>query len=424
MKILIKNGRLTDPASRTDSVRDILTDSGIIEKIGRDINDSAEYTVDARGMWVVPGLIDMHVHFRDPGYLYKEDIFTGSAAAAAGGFTSVLTMPNTNPAVDCAETVSYICRKAEQVGFINVFVCGSVTKNQAGLTLSDISGMAEAGIKALSEDGKSVENPTLLKKALEECKKLGIPMLSHCEDAKLSANGVMNDGARAKLLGLSGIPASSEVSIVARDIALASEIGAALHICHVSAKDSVELIRAAKKKGVNVTAEAAPHHFILSEDVLDGKDTNFKMNPPLRGRDDVEAVIQGIADGTIDCIATDHAPHSSDEKNGTFKDAPNGIVGLETSLPLCVTYLVKTKILTPLELIEKMSLNPSKILKLNGGHISVGGPADITVFDPDAEFIIDPAAFKSKSKNTPFGGFKVSGKARCTIKGGRIVFKD
>jgi dihydroorotase len=284
-----------------------------------------------------------------------------------------------------------------------------------GKELSDIEEMVKAGVKALSEDGKSVADANLLKAAFELCKKYGIPMLSHCEDISLAAGGVMNEGARAKELNLKGISAKSEYSVVARDIALARETGAALHICHVSVAESVEIIREAKKQGVNVTAEAAPHHFILTENDVDGTDANYKMNPPLRSENDKAAIIEGLRDGTIDCIATDHAPHAFFEKNTAFKDAANGIVGLETSFPLSYTYLVKTGVLTPLQLAEKMSYNPAKILKTGRGVIQEDYPADITIVNPNAEYVLNSSEFKSKSKNTPFSGFSVSGRVEYTI---------
>lgn len=423
-KVLIKNGRLINPATGFDGVTDILIDGPVIKKIGACEEIFADIIIDAHGMWVVPGLIDMHVHFRDPGYEYKEDIFTGQSAAAAGGFTSVCVMPNTKPVTDSAEVVEYIIKKAKQANLINVIPCGSVTKNQAGEELSDIAGMVSAGALALSEDGKSVANSLLLKKALEECEKYQIPMLSHCEDMFLAENGAMNLSETSKRLALSGIPVSSEAASIARDIIIAAETGARLHICHVSASLSVDIIREAKKRGVNVTAEAAPHHFILTDEDINGTDANFKMNPPLRSGEDVTAVLLGLADGTIDCIATDHAPHSYEEKNCGFASAANGIIGLETSLPLCMTYLLKKNILTPSELIEKMSVNPAKILGLNKGSVMEGALADITIIAPNEEYIIDSSRFKSKSKNTPFNGFKVTGRVKYTICGGRVVYND
>lgn len=424
LEILILNGRLIDPASGFDSITDILIEDSVVKKIGKTSGESAQKIIDAKRMWVVPGLIDMHVHFRDPGYEYKEDIISGSAAAAAGGFTSVCTMPNTNPVTDSPETVEYIAEKAGRANLVNVIPCGSVTKNQAGLELSDIGGMVSKGAMALSEDGKSVTDSLLLKKAFEECKKYDIPMLSHCEDPFLSKAGVVNEGEVSRRLNLRGIPASAETVIAARDIILAEETGAKLHICHVSAKTCVDIIRDAKKRGVKVTAEAAPHHFILSEEDIDGTDANFKMNPPLRSKEDVTAVISGLIDGTIDCIATDHAPHCKNEKSGGFLNAANGIIGLETSLPLSITYLVKKGVLTPSDLIEKMSVNPSEILKIGKGCIGEGLCADIAIIDPDAEYVIDSSNFKSKSRNTPFDGIKVTGRIKYTICGGRVTYED
>jgi len=394
MSLIIKNGILINPYSDINGIRDIFIENGLVKAIAPSLDIPAKETVDASGLWVTPGLFDMHVHFRDPGYTHKEDMSSGQAAAAAGGFTGVAVMPNTSPVVDCPETVSYI---KERSGLIDVYICGSVTKGQNGRELSDIGGMAGCGIAALSEDGFSVADTALLKKAMDECVRYDIPMLSHCEGAGVEADAV------------------------SRDIVIAEKTNAALHICHVSTAASVGVIRAAKARGANVTAEAAPHHFVLSD--IDIIDANFKMNPPLRGKDDVNAILEGLRDGTIDCIATDHAPHLSNEKNVPYEDAPNGVIGLETSLPLCITYLVKTNILTPVELIKKMSYNPAKILKTGKGFIKEGEKADITIIDPNAEHTINAEKFKSKSRNTPFNGFLVTGRVRYTIKGGEIIYK-
>jgi dihydroorotase len=423
MKILIKNGRIINPASGIDKKADILISDGKVEKISENIEESAERTIDAAGKWVVPGLIDVHVHLREPGFEYKETIATGSYAAAAGGYTTICCMPNTKPVVDSEIMVEYIKLKAQREAVVNVLPIGAITKGQKGEELAEIGKMAKAGACAISEDGRSVVNSGILKTAMSYSKMFDIPVLSHCEDKDLVAGGCMNYGAQSQIMGLKGISNDSEDVIVARDIILAKSTGARLHICHVSTKGAVDLIRYAKSQGQDVSAEITPHHFTLDDTAVDSYDANTKMNPPLRSKEDVEAVREALEDGTAEIIATDHAPHSSDEKNCEYEKAAFGIVGLETALPLGITVLVDGGYITENQLIEKMSVNPAKLLGIKKGNISEGFDADITIINPDIQYSIDSSTFLSKGKNTPFNGYKVRGKVEMTIVGGKIVFE-
>ncbi len=422
MRLLIKGGRVLDPANGIDKVMDVLCEDGKIKAVADNIDESADEVVDAAGKWVAPGLIDLHVHLREPGYERKETIASGSRAAACGGVTTICAMPNTNPVTDNEIIVEYIKMKAEKEAVVNVLPIGAITKGQKGEELADIGRMAKAGACAISEDGRSVANAGLMKTALRYARMFDMPVFDHCEDDTLSGKGVMNAGDRASLLGLKGISNDSEEVIVSRDMILADSVGAPIHLCHISTKGSVELIRQAKERGVKVTAEVTPHHFTLCDEDITDYNADFKMNPPLRSREDLEAVRQALKDNILEVIATDHAPHHIDEKNCEFEKAANGIVGLETSLSLAVTELVHGGILTPYELIEKMSTNPARILKKdNIGNLSVGSDADITVIDPDREYTIEKDKLHSKGKNTPFAGRRVKGIAACTIVGGKIV---
>ncbi len=410
--------------SRTDGKKDILVEDGKIIALADKIEDSADRIIDAEGLWVTPGLIDVHVHLREPGYEYKETIKTGSRAAAKGGFTTICCMPNTNPVIDNEILVEYIKMKAEREALVNVLPIGSITKGQKGEELSNIGKMVEAGICAISEDGKSVENAGLLKKAMKYASMYNIPVLSHCEDKSLAGDGVMNAGEMAQRLGMKGISADSEEVIVARDIILGRSTGVKLHICHISTAGSVQLIKEAKMRGEKVTAEVCPHHFSLTDEAVEGYDANTKMNPPLRSKKDVESIKQALKENIIEIIATDHAPHHIDEKNCEYDKAAFGIVGLETAVALGITHLVEEGVLSPLELIEKMSTNPAKLLGINKGSLETGKIADITLIDPNEEYVIDVNHFESKSKNSPFHGYKVKGRVKYTIVAGKIVLDN
>lgn len=424
MKLLIQNGQVIDPASQTNEILDILVENGIIVKIAKNIIDEADKVIDATGDWVTPGFIDVHVHLREPGYEYKETIATGTRSAAKGGFTTICPMPNTNPVCDSDIMVEYIKLKAEREGIVHVLPIGAITKGQKGEELSNIGKMAKAGACAISEDGKSVSSSGLLKTAMKYAKMFDIPVLSHCEDIALVSGGCMNAGSTAQLLGLKGISNDSEEVIVARDMILAKSTDSKLHICHMSTKGSVELLRQAKLSGQNVTAEATPHHFTLSDDFITDYDGNTKMNPPLRSKEDVLAIRQALKENIIEIIATDHAPHSIDEKNCEYEKAAFGIVGLETALPLGITVLVEENWLTPMELIAKMTWNPAKMLGIDKGTLTVGKAADITIINPKESYKIDTSTFVSKSKNSPFEGFDVKGKVLYTIVDGDIVLEN
>lgn len=424
MTILIKNGRLINPSENLDKVMDIFVEDGIIKEKAESIEKQADTVIDAAGCYVMPGLIDLHVHFRDPGLTYKEDIETGSKAAAKGGFTTVCCMPNTKPVVDNVETVKYIIEKGEKTGLTNVLPVGAVTKNMAGVEITDVEELKKAGICAISEDGKSVMNSGVYRKAMKNAAKANVPVLAHCEDINLVEGGVINLGDKSSELGVKGISNAVEDVIAMRDIMLAKETGATLHLCHCSTKDSVEMVKRAKEEGIKVTAEVCPHHFSMCSDDITSNDGNFKMNPPLRAREDMEALIKGLQDDIMDVISTDHAPHSAEEKAKDLEHAQFGIVGLETSVALTVTNLVKKGYLTPMQMAAKMSYNPAKVLGIPKGTLDEGKIADITIIDPDKEYTIDVNTFESKGKNTPFDGYKVSGEVEYTILNGKVVYSN
>lgn len=413
---IIKGGRIIDALTHRDEIADVLIKDGRIEAIGSDISADGAKVLDAGGCWVVPGLIDMHVHFRDPGLEAKEDIESGSRAAAAGGFTSVACMPNTNPVTDNRAVVEYITAKAARTGLVRVFPVGAITKGLAGAELAEIGDMKAAGIVAISDDGRPVSDAGVIRRAMQYASMFDIPVISHCEDRGIAGDGVINEGRVSAVLGLSAIPAAAEEVMVIRDIILAESTGARIHIAHVSTKGSVELIRRAKERGVMVTAEVTPHHFTLTEDAVMNFDTNTKVNPPLRTAEDVEAVTAGLADGTIDVIATDHAPHTIEDKDVEFNEAAFGISGLETAMPLAITMLIKTGALTPIQLVEKMSSNPAKIFGLKLGTLRPGATADITIINPDVGFKVDISKFESRGKNSPFDGRWLFGRIE-----GRII---
>ncbi len=423
MNLLIKGGRVIDPSQGLDEKLDILVADGKIKEIGKKLTaGKGVEAIDAKGMIVSPGLIDMHVHLRDPGLEYKEDIVTGTRAAAAGGFTSVACMPNTKPVNDNKAVTSYIIAKAKAEGLVNVFPVGCITQGMKGENLAEMGDMKEAGCVAVSDDGRPVSNPELMRRALEYAKGMGIMLISHSEDLGLSADGQMNDGFTATELGLRGIPWVAEDAAIARDVFLAEFTHSPIHVAHVSTKGAVRIIRDAKARGVKVTCETAPHYFTLTEDAVRGYDSNAKMNPPLRAAEDVEAIKEGLADGTIDAIATDHAPHHLDEKDVEFVLASNGIIGLETSLPLSLA-LVEGKVFDLNALITAMSLNPARILGIDRGTLAPGSVADITIIDPDAVWTVEAEKLASRSKNSPFLGKEMKGRATYTIVGGKIVFK-
>ena len=422
MNLLIKNGRVIDPSQGLDDVADLFVENGVVKEIGKGLQlpDGAE-VIDASGKYVVPGLIDMHVHLRDPGLEYKEDIISGTRAAAAGGFTSICCMPNTKPVIDSKAIVHYIINKAKTEGFANVFPVGSITYGLSGERMSEMGELKEAGCVAVSDDGRPVVDNELMRRALEYARGMGILVITHAEDLSLAGEGVMNEGFTSTELGLKGIPRVAEDIATARDVMLAEYNNSPIHIAHVSTRGSVRIIRDAKARGVKVTCETAPHYFTITDDAVRGYNTNAKMNPPLRTEDDVAAIKEGLKDGTIDCIATDHAPHHLDEKDVEFNAAMNGIIGLETSLPLSLK-LVAEGLLTVNQLIEKMSVNPSKILGLARGSLKPDSVADITVIDPEAEWTVEANKLASKSKNSPFLGWSMKGAATCTILAGKVVF--
>lgn len=440
MTILIKRGRVINPATKMDEVADVLVENGTVTKIEKGIKTKADREIDAKGCFVMPGFIDMHVHLRDPGFEKKETVETGCRAAAHGGFTTILAMPNTKPVVDNADVVNYVHNKAKTVGVVNVLQVGAVTKGQHGKEMADIEGMAAAGIPAISEDGKSVMNAELYREAMAKAAECNIAVLAHCEDINLVNGGVMNEDEHAKELGLKGITNSVEDVIVARDIMLCRDTGVKLHLCHCSTKDSVKMVQLAKTEGIRVTAEVCPHHFTLTSDDIHkiepsmdpekkvaieaDADTNFKMNPPLRSKEDVQALKEGLRDDIMDVIATDHAPHAFADKNTSMKKAPFGIVGLETAASLTYTELVAQGYLTPMQMAEKMSYNPARIIGLDKGDIAPGKVADIVIFDPKKTYTIDKNTFASKGKNTPFHGRKVTGKVRATIVNGHVVYEE
>lgn len=424
MSILIKGGRILDPSQQLDRVMDLLLVDGKVSQIEESIDTDADRVVDACGMYVMPGLIDMHVHLREPGFEHKETIRTGGMAAARGGFTTICPMPNTKPATDNPERVSIVVQKAAEEAPVHVLPVGAVTLGQQGEELTDIAGMAAAGAIAISEDGKSVMNAALYREAMKRAAEKDVLVMAHCEDKNLVGRGALNAGKIAEENGVEGISNAVEDVITARDILLAKETGARLHLCHCSTKDSARMVKEAKKEGLTVTGEVCPHHFALTEEDIVPGDTNFKMNPPLRRQEDRQALKEGLRDGIFDVIATDHAPHHVDEKKKPMAEAPFGIVGSETAVALTITCLVEEGYLTPYQMAEKMSTNPARILKLDRGSLKVGKAADVTLIDPEAEYVIDASLFASKGKNTPFHGRKVKGKVRMTIVDGTIVYEE
>ncbi|MCK9362028.1 MAG: dihydroorotase [Syntrophales bacterium] len=426
MNLLLKGGRVIDPSTGVDQVQNLLIKNGKIAgrvEEGQALNDPELDVIDISGKILVPGLIDMHTHLREPGDEYKETIASGSEAAAAGGFTSIACMPNTHPVNDNRSTTEFILKRAAECGLVNVYPIAAISLKSEGAILSEFWDLKEAGAVGFSDDGKPVMNSALMRRALEYASSLDMPIISHCEDVNLSAGGVMHEGAVSAEIGLVGIPAAAEEIMVARDILLAEYTGAHIHIAHVSTKGSVRLIHEAKARGIRVTAETAPHYFMLTDEALRNFDTFAKVYPPLRGAKDREAIREGMNDGTIDTIASDHAPHARTDKELEFDYAANGITGLETSLSLSLS-LVQEGILTLPELIKKMTINPARILHIPKGTLAADADADITVIDTEKEWLVDPRMFRSRGKNTPFQGQQLRGKAVLTIVGGEIRFRD
>ena len=421
--ILIRGGRVLDPSRGTDQTADVLLADGKVQASGRDLGrpDDA-VVVDAAGKVVAPGLIDLHVHLREPGQEDLETVATGSMAAAAGGFSAICAMPNTDPVTDNQAAVGFIVSQAQRAAKARVYPIGAVSLGQKGRQLAEFGELVGAGAVAVSDDGKPVASSHLMRTALEYARTFGIPVADHCEEPTLAAGGAMHEGLVSTRLGLKGIPAAAEEIMVARDILLAELTGGHVHLCHMSTRGSVELIRRAKEKGLRVTAEACPHHFTLTHEACEGYNTNAKMNPPLREPEDREAIRQALRDGTIDVICTDHAPHHYDAKEREFDDAPNGIIGLETALGLAVTELVETGLLSLADLVSRMSVMPARIFNLPGGTLAPGAPADVVVLDPSADWTVQPEEFFSKSRNTPFAGRRLTGRADMTIVRGQVVF--
>jgi dihydroorotase len=450
--LLLAGGRVIDPANNFDAVADVLILNGKISAVGRNLPAKAPKEItrfDASGKIVSPGLIDLHVHFREPGQIAKENIASGTAAAARGGFTSVVCMPNTSPAIDNAGTVALIHERAAEEGIVNVFVTGAITKNIAGEELAPIGSLKKAGVVAITDDGHCIQNNELMRRACEYAKMFGLPIFDHCQDYSLVTDGVMHEGYWSTALGLRGWPSAGEEMIVARNILLAELTGAKIHCQHLSAAGGVALIREARKRGVPVSGEACPHHFVLTDAAVagsekfwanDGKiladsqtdelpswpayDTNFKMNPPLRTARDREAILEGLADGTIEILCSDHAPHCDYEKEVEFDYAPFGITGLETELALSLMQLVHPKRLSLSDMIAKFTINPARLLNLKKGTLSVGADADVTVFDPEQEWIFEREDSASKSRNSPFFGWKLKGKAVATIVAGKLAWSE
>lgn len=426
-RTLLKGGRVVDPSQNMDATCDVLVAEGRIEACGPRVANEAKAddieVVDCSGLVISPGFIDVHAHLREPGREDVETVATGARAAAAGGFTAICAMPNTSPVTDNQAAVGFVVRQALLAQAARVYPIGAISIGQKGESLAEFGEMVGAGAVAVSDDGKPVASAHLMRTALEYARTFGIPVADHCEEPTLAHGGAMNEGIVSARLGLKGIPSEAEEIMAIRDILLARRTGGHVHLCHMSTRGSVELIRWGKERGINVTAEVCPHHISLTEESIGNYDTNFKMNPPLRTADDVAALQEAVKDGTIDVIATDHAPHHYDEKEREFADAPNGIVGLETALAVNLTWLVKMKIIDLSTLVARMATAPAKIFHLPGGSLRKGSVADVTIFDPEAEWVVDPKKFVSKGRNTPYGGTTLTGKVHYTIVGGRMVHR-
>lgn len=423
-KLIIKHGRLIDPAGGIGENTDILIEDGKIVSVGSDLCDPNAQVIDAKGMAVSAGLIDIHVHLREPGFEYKETIETGCAAAAHGGFTAIACMPNTKPVVDTPELIAYVKEQADKACGVRVLPIAAVTKGQKGQKLTDAIALAKAGAAAFSDDGVPIQDANLMRDALLIAREHKLPVLTHSEDAGMVCNHAVNEGEVSRKLGIPGRPAIAEEIMIMRDAMLAEETGSAVHICHVSTARSVDIVRQYKKKGVRITCETCPQYFTLTEEEVLKQGTMARVNPPLRTQRDVEGILEGLLDGTIDCIVTDHAPHSAEEKARALTEAPSGMVGLETSLAVTLTALYHTGKMSLPDILRRMTVEPARILGLNMGRLAVGADADIMIFDPDEEWTVDPEQFASKGRNTPFGGHKLKGKVKYTIVGGTVIYQD
>ena len=428
MSKLIRGGRVLDPASGLDDLQDILIEGSQIRAVGSPgsltaESDASPQIIEADGLWVVPGLIDLHTHLREPGEEYKETILTGSRAAAAGGFTSICCMPNTKPVNDTSAVTDFILRRAAEANLVRVFPVGAISQEQKGELLAEYAELKQAGVVAVSDDGQAVMNSQLMRRALEYAQVFDLPVISHAEDRDLAGDGVMHEGEVSTRLGLREIPSAAEDVMVFRDCSLAELTGGRLHIAHVSSAGTVELVRQFKARGVKVTAEVTPHHFTLTDEALESFDTNLKVNPPIRSLNDLTAIRQGLADGTIDAIATDHAPHSTIEKDVEFDYAAFGMIGLETALSLTLQ-LVDQGVLSPLDAMGKLTCNPANIIGVDLGRLTPGLPADVTLFDPTQEYVADVNQFRSKSRNSPFNGWQLRGKTLLVLRDGKIIFGD
>jgi len=428
MRLVIKGGRIIDPRNGLDTVGDLLVEDGVIAWCGQHLPDAmaleGDVVFDASGLIVAPGLIDMHVHLREPGFEYKETIESGGRAAAAGGFAAVVPMPNTDPATDNRATVEFVVRRARETSPVRVWPTVAATRGNENELMSEIAGAKEAGAVAVTDDAFPLQSAELTRRVMEYCATFDLPLLTHCEDRTLTRGGVMNEGLVSTLMGLKGMPRAAEEIHVARNIRLAELTGCRLHILHISTARSIELVREAKRRGVSVTCETCPQYFTLTDESALGYDTMVKCNPPVRTAEDVKAVRAGLADGTIDAIATDHAPHAAHEKECEFQAAAFGMVGLETALGLVMTRLVRAGVIGLSDAIRKMTVAPAGILGIPGGSLSVQSPADITVIDPEERWTVDPESFRSRSRNTPFAGWELRGRAVATIVGGQIVHGD
>ena len=424
MKLLIKSGRIVDPVNGTVSLADLLVENGKVALIERGIQTEADQTVQASGLVVCPGLVDMHVHLRDPGLTYKEDIHTGALAAARGGVTSVACMANTSPVVDTPEQITYVKEKAATGCGVHVYPIGAVSRGLKGKELTDFEALKSAGAVALSDDGCNIDDANLMRDALIRARRQGLTILAHCEDTNMVEGRAVNEGSVSRQLWLEGRPAIAEEIMVMRDAMLAEETHAAVHVCHISTAKAVDIVRKMKKKGIAITCETCPQYFTLTEDEILTQGAMARVNPPLRTEKDVKGIIAGLRDGTIDVIATDHAPHSAEEKARGLTRAPSGMVGLETSLAITLTQLYHTGKMELPDIIRRMTANPASILQIPKGRLSLGSDADITIFDPDEEWIVDPEEFASKGRNTPFGGWQAKGRVKYTIASGKVIYQD